>query len=517
MAAPISKFVLGEKIQVNFKGIDPVTNNWVYNVNDPAAKKITAMMITNSSDMAGTASIPQVGSKQQAVILWIDYANDLILISIKKVDIEHISNGIEELSQNLIAKAGMKAKVLLKLDSLVICSLKRSGSNPLVFCPVRLHPNDVESSASASLRQGDFCNLAFIHDKLPIAVPETVWKLWKGIKRAAAVDSAEQVVVKPKKVKQEKESKTKTSKSLPLENGKKAKDQLFFEDKKPKADTNKPNAVEIATAKARLPGISSFWDTDLSTLNGKRHQPASSDEDENEDVEDTEATAGKKKRLSAKEKAKAEVREEQRLREIEERNADPNQRPETIDQFERLVLAEPNSSKCWIQYMSYLLSNTEIDKAREIARRAIKTIAFRETKELRNLWTALINLELTYNLANFDEVLKEALNHNDPLETYLNLVEVLKSHNLRDRLVNTINIITRKFRTELQVWRVAADAYFWLGMADRVQPTLQRALLVLPKNQRKLPINTFKQCTLCIFYCRHQLHCELCEIVCPEP
>lgn len=484
MALPISKFTLGEKIQVSFKGIDPATNNWVYNLDEPAAKKITAMMITNVSDTAST-KVPQVGSKQQAVILWIDYAHDLLLISIKKMDIDHISNGVTELPQNLIGKAGMKAKVLLKLDSVVICSLKRSGSNPLVFCPIRLHPNDVENSASACLRQGDFCNLAFIHDKLPIAVPETVWKLWKGTKRVAAVEKPEQVVVKPKKVKLETESKTKKTKSVPLENGKKSKDHLFVEDKKPSVvDKNNANAEDIATAKARLPGISSFWDTDVSALNGKRHQPASSDEDENDDDEATEATSGKRKRLSAKEKAKAEVKEEQRLREIEERNADPNQRPETIDQFERLVIAEPNSSKCWIQYMSYLLSNTEIDKAREIARRAIKTISFRETKELRNVWTALINLELTYNSANFDEVLKEALNHNDPLETYLNLVEVLKSHNVRDRLINTLNIITRKFRTELQVWRVAAESYFWLGMVDRVQPTLQRALIVLPKNQR---------------------------------
>ncbi|KAH8414171.1 hypothetical protein KR222_010875 [Zaprionus bogoriensis] len=484
MGAPISKFTLGDKIQVVFKGVDPATNNWIYALDEPAARKLTAIMIVNSNG-AGGGTAPQIGSKQQAIVLWIDYANDVLLVSNKKVDIEHISSGHAELPQNLVGKAGLKAKVLLKLDSVVVCSLKRSGSNPLVFCPVRLHPNDVENSASACLRQGDFCNLAFIHEKLPIAVPETVWKLWKGVKRVAATEDAVEAAVKPKKAKLEVEAKPKKVKAAPTENGKKPNGQLFFEDKKPsKAEREKPSAVELATTKARLPGISSFWDTDLSALSNKRQKPASSDEEDDDDDNATlESTAGKKKRLSAKEKAKAELKEEQRLREIEERNADPNQRPETIDQFERLVLAEPNSSKSWIQYMSYLLSNTEIDKARDIARRAIKTIAFRETKELRNVWTALINLELSYNSANFDEVLKEALSHNDPLETYLNLVEVLKSHNLRDRLINTLNIITRKFRTELQVWRVAADAYFWLEMVDRVQPTLQRALSVLPKNQ----------------------------------
>lgn len=481
---------MGDKVDVIFKGIDPTTNNWVYHLD--GSKNITALII---GSLAGTATAPQVGSKQQAVILWIDYANDMLLISNKKMDIEHISNS-KELPQNLIAKSGMKAKVLLKLDSIVVCSLKKGASNPLIFCPVRLHPNDVDSSASACLRQGDFCNLAFIHDKLPIAVPETVWKLWKGVKRAAAVDAEEETPVKSKKVKMEAKTAPKSNANKlkndkkaeikPLDNGKQTEAQLFFEDKIPaKANVLKCNAANDTATKIRLPGISSFWETDLGALNGKRPEDTSSDEDDDNAAAEAEANSSKKKRLSAKEKAKAEVKEEQRLREIEERNADPNQRPETIDQFERLVLAEPNSSKSWIQYMSFLLSNTEVDKARDIARRAIKTIAFRETKELRNIWTALINLELSYNSSNFDDVLKEALSHNDPLETYLNLVEVLKSHNLRERLVSTLNLITRKFRSEPQVWRVTADAYFWLGMADRVQPTLQRALSVLPKNQRK--------------------------------
>ncbi|XP_064554596.1 protein RRP5 homolog [Drosophila montana] len=486
--APIAKHSMGDKVDVIFKGIDPTTNNWVYHLD--GSKNITALIIAS---LAGTATAPQVGSKQQAVILWIDYANDMLLISNKKMDIEHISSS-KELPQNLIAKSGMKAKVLLKLDSIVVCSLKKGASNPLIFCPVRLHPNDVDSSASACLRQGDFCNLAFIHDKLPIAVPETVWKLWKGVKRAAAVDAEGETPVKSKKVKMEPKATAKSNaqkvkndkiaEMKPLDNGKQKGAQLFFEDKIPaKANALKCNAANNTDSKLRLPGISCFWETDLGAINGKRPEDTSSDEDADNAAAEAEANTSKKKRLSAKEKAKAEVKEEQRLREIEERNADPNQRPETIDQFERLVLAEPNSSKSWIQYMSFLLSNTEFDKARDIARRAIKTIAFRETKELRNIWTALINLELSYNSSNFDDVLKEALSHNDPLETYLNLVEVLKSHNLRERLVSTLNLITRKFRTEPQVWRVAADAYFWLGMADRVQPTLQRAMSVLPKNQ----------------------------------
>ncbi|XP_017084123.2 LOW QUALITY PROTEIN: protein RRP5 homolog [Drosophila eugracilis] len=504
-SAPISKYSVGDKIDVVFKGIDATSNDWVYTVE--GGSKVSALLL---SSLVGTAKAPEAGSKNQAIILWIDYSSDVLLISNKKLDIAHISPS-GKLSANLIGKAGMKAKVLLKLESVVVCSLKK-GTNPLVICPIRLHPNDVENSGSAELRQGDFCNVAFIHDKLPIAVPETVWRLWRGIKRTAG---SEESLVKPKKAKLEKlteqkktiieEKKVKSEvkplkrkaeeaeiltngkkKTTPVTNGivkekPKQNGKLFFEDKTPakntKSETPKSNGTE---AKTRLPGVSSFWDNDLN-----QSKEASSDEDEEQDALATQQNAAKKKRLSSKEKAKAEVKEEQRLREIEERNADPKARLETIDQYERLVIAQPNNSISWLKYMAFLLSNTEIEKARDLTRRAISTISFREAQELRNMWSALLNLELVYG-NNFDEVLKEALNCNDPLEIYINVVDILKRNKKKERLSSVLTTILNKFKAELRVWPLAAEAYFWLGKSDQVHNLLQRALRGLP-NQGHIP------------------------------
>jgi len=513
-SAPIAKYSVGDKIDVVFKGIDPTSHDWVYTVDGNA--KMSALLL---SSLAGTATAPEAGSKHQVVILWIDYSSDVLLISNKKHDIAHISQS-GDLPTNLVGKAGMKAKVLLKLETVVVCSLKK-GTNPLVICPVRLHPNDVENSGSAGLRQGDFCNIAFIHDKLPIAVPETVWRIWRGVKRTAESDDTP---VKAKKLKTEespkqkkvtfkepleqKETPTKKKakaeatptkrkaeeaeiltngkkKTQPLTNGilKKSPKQngkLFFEDKTPaknaKSETPKTNGTETKT---RLPGVSSFWESDLN-----QSKEASSDEDEEEDTAETQQNAAKKKRLSAKEKAKAEVKKEQRLREIEERNADPNARLESIDQYERLVIAHPNNSISWLKYIAFLLSNTEIEKARDLARRAISTISFRETQELRNIWSALLNMELVYS-DNFDEVLKEALNCNDPLEIYINVVEILKKNKKKERLSSVLTTILNKFKAELRVWPLAAEAYFWLGKSDQVHNLLQRALRGLPNQERK--------------------------------
>ncbi|KAH8294202.1 hypothetical protein KR054_009409 [Drosophila jambulina] len=511
LSAPIAKYSIGEKVSLVFKGIEPESHNWVYKVEDD----LSALLL---SSLAGTAPVPQVGSKHQAVILWIDYSANQLLISNKKHDIEHISNSAE-LPTNLVGRAGMKAKVLLKLESVAICSLKK-GTNPLVICPIRLHQNDIENSGSVDLRQGDFCNIAFIHDKLPIAVPENVWRIWRGAKRSAE----EQTVVKAKKAKLDETSakkKAKTEETAPktkakteeispkkkaktealaakrkleeaekpakgqkktqsLTNGidkekPKQNGQLFFEDKKPaknaKTETPKTNGVE---AKTRLPGVSSFWESDSK-------QAASSDEDD--DQEDAaEVQPAKKKRLSAKEKAKAEVKEEQRLREIEERNADPKARLETIDQYERLVIAQPNNSISWLKYIAFLLSNTEIEKARDLARRAISTISFRETQELRNIWSALLNIELVYS-NNFDDVLKEALNCNDPLEIYISVIDILKKNKQKERLTALLTTVLNKFKAVVKVWPVAAEAYFWLGKSDQVHALLQRALRVLPNQQ----------------------------------
>lgn len=56
---------------------------------------------------------------------------------------------------------------------------------------------------------------------------------------------------------------------------------------------------------------------------------------------------------------------------------DPGLQPEDAAAFERLLLASPNSSLLWLQYMAHHLQATQIDQARAVAERALKTISFR--------------------------------------------------------------------------------------------------------------------------------------------
>lgn len=68
---------------------------------------------------------------------------------------------------------------------------------------------------------------------------------------------------------------------------------------------------------------------------------------------------------------------EKELSRIEEALMDPRRQPESADDFDRLVLSSPNSSILWLQYMAFHLQATEIEKARAVAERALKTISFR--------------------------------------------------------------------------------------------------------------------------------------------
>ena len=53
--------------------------------------------------------------------------------------------------------------------------------------------------------------------------------------------------------------------------------------------------------------------------------------------------------------------------------------PQSVADFERLLLGEPDSSLLWLQYMAFQLELGEIEKARSVAERALRTIPLYRT------------------------------------------------------------------------------------------------------------------------------------------
>ena len=67
--------------------------------------------------------------------------------------------------------------------------------------------------------------------------------------------------------------------------------------------------------------------------------------------------------------------------------------PENADEFDKLVLTSPDSSLCWIQYIAFHMERKEYSLAREVVKRALEKINFREETERFNIYMAWFNLE----------------------------------------------------------------------------------------------------------------------------
>jgi rRNA biogenesis protein RRP5 len=88
--------------------------------------------------------------------------------------------------------------------------------------------------------------------------------------------------------------------------------------------------------------------------------------------------------------------------------------------------------------MAFQLQLSEVEKAREVGRRALKAINFREEQERLNVWIALLNLEVTYGTAaSLETVFKEAARANDSKTIHLRLAILLddsQKYEVRERL-----------------------------------------------------------------------------------
>ena len=99
--------------------------------------------------------------------------------------------------------------------------------------------------------------------------------------------------------------------------------------------------------------------------------------------------------------------------------------PRAVADFERLLLGKPNDSATWIQYMAFQLGLGEVDKARTIAERALKTINIRDQDEKLNVWTALLNLENSYGTdESVEEVFKRACEYQDKNDMHERLASI---------------------------------------------------------------------------------------------
>ncbi|KAI9106108.1 hypothetical protein DFS34DRAFT_47062 [Phlyctochytrium arcticum] len=225
-----------------------------------------------------------------------------------------------------------------------------------------------------------------------------------------------------------------------------------------------------------------------------------SDEDSDAEVdvadgtETTEDQQAKKKSRRAKHRAALEA--ESNITAAENALLAGPTAPELASDFDRLLLGSPNSSFLWIKYMAFHLQMAEIDKARDIAERALQTIHYREEKEKMNVWVALLNLEHTYGTEeSLQKTFDRAVAVNEPKHMYIHLIKIYERSQKRQKADDTYKIALKRFSTSSKLWCLYGLFHLVhnnqnLGLC---RATLQRSLQSLPKRKHVKTICKFAQ------------------------
>lgn len=170
-------------------------------------------------------------------------------------------------------------------------------------------------------------------------------------------------------------------------------------------------------------------------------------------------------------------------KQVEDKTGEINTRaPQSVGDFERLLVGNPNSSILWMNYMSFQLQLGEIDKSREIAERALKTINYRDEQEKLNIWIAILNLENSFGSEeSLSEAFKRAVQYMDALTMYQKLIGIYQLSEKFDKAEELFKAMTKKFSQNVAVWVQNGSYYFKREMPDEAHLVLARALQALPK------------------------------------
>jgi rRNA biogenesis protein RRP5 len=156
---------------------------------------------------------------------------------------------------------------------------------------------------------------------------------------------------------------------------------------------------------------------------------------------------------------------------------------QSVDDFERHLLGEPDSSGLWIRYMQFHSELGEFDQARQIGERAIKTIGLGQDAEKMNIWEVLLSLESVHGTdESVEETLKRASEYNDPQEIYTRLTSIYIRSEKLDKAEELFQAILKRFGQDQKVWiNYATFLFDKAADAEKARQLLPRALQTLPQ------------------------------------
>ncbi|KAG2446158.1 hypothetical protein HXX76_000753 [Chlamydomonas incerta] len=191
------------------------------------------------------------------------------------------------------------------------------------------------------------------------------------------------------------------------------------------------------------------------------------------------------KGLSKAAKKRLKDQHERDIREAELARLSGNAAPQTPADFERLVLASPNSSFVWIKYMAHHIGLGDMDAARKVAQRALDSINYREEGEKFNVWVAWLNLENAFGTQPSPEeaamgLLRRALSYTDQKKMYMAALGIFERSGKDELAEQVVKTLTKKFGGSTKVWVRALERTLVKDDGEGARKLLERAAQSLP-------------------------------------
>ena len=169
--------------------------------------------------------------------------------------------------------------------------------------------------------------------------------------------------------------------------------------------------------------------------------------------------------------------------------------PQSNADYERLLLTSPHSADLWIQYMAFQLRLSEIQAARDIGRRALRTIHMREMDAKLDVWIALLNLEVSYgDEESVTSVFNEAVQVQDPYTVHERMAEIWTAASRIEKADEAYAAMAAKkeFRTSTDLWvRYATFLFEKADDAAKARGLLSRALLSVHEREKRALTSRF--------------------------
>jgi rRNA biogenesis protein RRP5 len=177
------------------------------------------------------------------------------------------------------------------------------------------------------------------------------------------------------------------------------------------------------------------------------------EEGEHEVDEEDSSDEGSGKLLPKKRSLKERLKEEKDIRSQEARLREGKSQPQDMDDYERMLVANPDQSYLWIQYVSYMLDNIGVEAGRKVVERAIKAVSVSNDQDKLNIWTAYMNLESNFGTQeSLAKVTVRALEVNDKRSVYLNLINIYKTNQNLEFVEPIYKQLVKKYSNSVDLW-----------------------------------------------------------------